>query len=71
MLGLEGLACHVNVNAVAAGAFWRRSPVDSNRAAAKAAPCKILLRITANFTSVFCAAKSAPQRLPTDTNVAF
>jgi len=45
--------------------------VDSNRAAAKAAPCKILLQITANLTNVFRAAKSAPQRVPTDTNVAF
>jgi hypothetical protein len=60
MFGLEGLAFHDNVNEVAAAAFWRMSPVDSNRAAAKAAPCKILLRITANLTSVFRAAKSAP-----------
>jgi len=44
--------------------------VDSNRAAAKAAPRKILLRITANLTNAF-AAKSAPQRVATDTNVAF
>ena len=44
--------------------------MDSNRAAAKAAPRKILLRITANLTNAF-AAKSAPQRVATDTNVAF
>jgi len=44
--------------------------VDSNSAAAKAAPCKILLRITANLTRV-CAAKSAPQRVAMDTNLAF
>jgi len=71
MFGLEGLAFHDNVNVVAAAAFCRRSPVDSNRAAAKAALCKILLQITVNLTNVFRAAKSAPQRLPTDTNVAF
>src|SRR5207248_10922489 len=70
IFGLEGLACHVNVNVVAAAAFWRRSPVDSNSAAAKAAPCKILLRITANLTRV-CVAKSAPQRVAMDTNLAF
>ena len=46
---------------VAATAFWRRSTADSSRAAGKAAPCEILLRIVANRTNVF-AAKSAPQR---------
>jgi len=35
--------------------------VDSNRAAAKAAPCKILLRITANLTNAL-AAKITPTR---------
>src|SRR4029077_10173180 len=64
---LEGPACHDNVNVVAAAAFWRRSPADSNRAAAKAAPCKILLRITANLMSAFSQLKSrhgASQRTP-------
>jgi len=61
-LGLEGLAFHDNVNVVAAAAFWRRSPVDSSRAAAKAAPCKILLRISANLTNPV-EAKTAPQRI--------
>ena len=63
----ERLACHVNVNVVAAAAFWRRSPVDSNRAAAKGALCKILLRITANLTNVFAQLKarhSASQHTP-------
>ena len=45
--------------------------MDSNRAAAKAAPCKILLRITANLTTRVCPAKSAPQRVATGTNLAF
>jgi len=49
---------------VAATAFWRRSPVDSNRAAAKAAPRKILLRITANLTNALIA-KIAPQQVAT------
>jgi hypothetical protein len=52
---------------VAAAAFWRRSPVDSNRAAAKAAPCKILLRITANLTNALVA-KIAPQQAATPTH---
>src|SRR4029077_3616674 len=55
-----------NVNVVAPSAFWRRSPVDSNRAATKTAR-KILLRITANLTNVFCSEK----RATTDANVAF
>ena len=65
MFGLEGLAFHDNVNVVAAAAFWRRSPVHSNTAAAKAAPCKILLRIIANLTTCFVQLKarhSASQR---------
>ena len=41
--------------------------MDSNRAATKTAPCKILLRITANLTNVFCSEK----RATTDANVAF
>jgi hypothetical protein len=45
--------------------------VEGNRAAAKAAPCKILLRITANLTTRVCPAKSAPQRVATGTNIAF
>jgi len=40
--------------------------VDSNRTAAKAALCKIPLRITATLTSRF-AAKSAPQLAERDT----
>jgi hypothetical protein len=59
MFGLEGLACHFNVKVVAAAAFRRRSPVDSNRAAAKTTPCKILLCVTASLTNAL-AAKSAP-----------
>lgn len=38
--------------------------MDSNRAAAKAAPCKILLCITANLTNAL-AAKIAPQQVAT------
>jgi len=41
--------------------------VDSNRAAAKGALCKILLRITANLTNVFAQLKarhSASQHTP-------
>jgi hypothetical protein len=44
--------------------------VDSSKAAAKAAPCKILRRISANLMNAL-AAKIAPQGIATDTNVAF
>ena len=44
--------------------------MDSNTAVAKAAPCKILLRISASLTKCGFAAKSAPQSVAKDTKVA-
>jgi len=44
--------------------------VDSSRAAAKAVLRKLLRRISANLMNAI-AAKIAPQRVATDTNVAF
>jgi hypothetical protein len=41
--------------------------VESDRAPAKAAPCKILLRITANLTNAL-AAKIAPQQVATSSH---
>src|SRR5205807_4370184 len=60
IFGLERLACQDNTSPAAPAVFWR-SPAASNTAAPRA-PRKILLRITANLTNVFRAAKSAPQR---------
>ena len=67
MFGLEGLACHFNIKVVAAAAFCKRRPVNSNKTPAKAAPRTILRRYTINLTKV-CVAKIAPQPLAAGTN---
>jgi hypothetical protein len=67
MFGLEGLACHFNIKVVAAAAFCKRRPVNSNKTPAKAVPHNILLRINTNLTKG-CVAKNAPQRVSMDTN---